>query len=82
MIEKALSGLAKEGGSIEDSISEFIKKEHHSLPRNYMTLLKHYLHRMTKKGKILMDDGGQFLLPGDSENLKSKGKIKRKRRGN
>ncbi|XP_055801209.1 uncharacterized protein LOC129870439 [Solanum dulcamara] len=82
MIEKALQELDEEGGSNEDSISEFIKKEYDSLPRAHTTLLKHHLKKISEKGEILMIDGGRFLLPGDSKNLNSKRKMNRKRRRN
>ncbi|XP_055802302.1 uncharacterized protein LOC129871417 [Solanum dulcamara] len=86
MIEKALQELNEEGGSSEDSISEFIKKEHDSLPCAHMTVLKHHLQKMTEKGEILMNDG-RFLLPGDSKSVNPKRKrkrkcVKRKKKGN
>ncbi|KAJ8564768.1 hypothetical protein K7X08_001228 [Anisodus acutangulus] len=79
MIEQALQELGEEGGSSEDSISKFIKKEYDSLPWAHTTLLKHHLQKMSEKGEVLMI-GGRFLLPGDSENLNPKRKRKRKRR--
>ncbi|KAK4373351.1 hypothetical protein RND71_008735 [Anisodus tanguticus] len=79
MIEQALQELGEEGGSSEDSISKFIKKEYDSLPWAHTTLLKHHLQKMSEKGEVLMI-GGRYLLPGDSENLNPKRKRKRKRR--
>ncbi|MCD7450586.1 hypothetical protein HAX54_007382 [Datura stramonium] len=78
MIEKALRELNEKGGSSEDSIAKFIKKEYDSLPWAHMTLLKHHLQKMSEKGEILMIDGGRFLLPADSENLSRKRQKKRK----
>ncbi|PHT49805.1 hypothetical protein CQW23_09552 [Capsicum baccatum] len=87
MIEKALQELNEKGGSTEDSISTFIKKEHDSLPWAHMTMLKHHLQKMTEKGEIIMIDGGRFVLPGDNKTLNRKRRrrrkyLKRKRRGN
>ncbi|MCD7465386.1 hypothetical protein HAX54_001201 [Datura stramonium] len=87
MIEKTLKELNEKGGSSEDSISKFIKKEYDSLPSAHMSLVKHHLQKMSEKGEILMIDGGRFLLPADSESLSSKRKkkrkyVKRKRSGN
>ncbi|KAK4720471.1 hypothetical protein R3W88_010704 [Solanum pinnatisectum] len=81
MIEKALQELDKEGGSNEDSISEFITKNNDSLPRAHTTMLKHHLEKMCEKGEIVMIDGGRFSLPGNSENSNPKRKGKSKRRG-
>ncbi|KAL3338544.1 hypothetical protein AABB24_027596 [Solanum stoloniferum] len=81
MIEKALQELDEEGGSNEDSISEFIMKNNESLPRAHTTMLKHHLERMCERGEIVMIDGGRFLLPGDSENSNPKRKGKSKKRG-
>lgn len=77
MIEKALQELNEKGGSSEESISDFIKKEHKSLPWAHATMLKHHLQKMTDQGEILMIDG-RFLLPGDSESVNPKRKRKRK----
>ncbi|KAK4720470.1 hypothetical protein R3W88_010703 [Solanum pinnatisectum] len=81
MIEKALQELDEEGGSNEDSISEFIMKNNESLPRAHTTMLKHHLERMYERGEIVMIDGGRFLLPGDSKNSNPKRKGKSKKRG-
>ncbi|TMW83130.1 hypothetical protein EJD97_002814 [Solanum chilense] len=81
MIEKALEVLNEEGGSKEESISEFITKNNDSLPRAHTTMLKHHLEKMCERGEIFMTDGGRFLLPGDSENSNAKGKEKIKIRG-
>ncbi|KAH0692129.1 hypothetical protein KY285_019226 [Solanum tuberosum] len=81
MIEKALQELDEEGGSNEDSISEFIMKNNDSLPRAHTTMLKHHLEKMCERGEIVMIDGGRFLLPGDSENSNPKRKGKSKKRG-
>ena len=78
MIEKALQALNEEGGSKEESISEFITKNNDSLPRAHTTMLKHHLEKMCERGEIVMTDGGRFLLPGDSENSNAKGKEKSK----
>ena len=78
MIEKALEALNEEGGSKEESISEFITKNNDSLPRAHTTMLKHHLEKMCERGEIVMTDGGRFLLPGDSENSNAKGKEKSK----
>ncbi|XP_059308804.1 meiotically up-regulated protein C8C9.04-like isoform X1 [Lycium ferocissimum] len=80
MIEKALQELNEEGGSSEDSISEFIKKEYDSLPWAHTTLLKRHLQMMSEKGEVLMTDGGRFSLPGDNKSMNQKRKRKRKRR--
>ncbi|CAN4124956.1 unnamed protein product [Withania somnifera] len=87
MIEKALQELDEKGGSTEDSIAKFLKKEYESLPWAHMTLLKHHLQKMSENGEIVMIDGGRFLLPGDSESSNRKRKrrrkyLRRKRRGN
>ncbi|KAH0759698.1 hypothetical protein KY290_023191 [Solanum tuberosum] len=74
MIEKALQELDEEGGSNEDSISESIMKNNDSLPKAHTTMLKHHLEKMCERGEIVMIDGGQFLLPGDSENSNPKSK--------
>ncbi|XP_004236979.1 uncharacterized protein [Solanum lycopersicum] len=81
MIEKALKELKEKGGSSEESISEFIIKEHASLPYAHTTMLKHHLQSMTEKGEIRMI-GGRFLLPGDCESVVPKKKRKRKKRRN
>ncbi|KAK6790669.1 hypothetical protein RDI58_009750 [Solanum bulbocastanum] len=81
MIEKALQELDEEGGSNEDSISEFIIKNNDSLPRAHTTMLKHHLEKMCERGEIVMIDGGRFSLPGNSENSNPKRKEKSKRRG-
>ncbi|KAH0681737.1 hypothetical protein KY289_019489 [Solanum tuberosum] len=81
MIEKVLQELDEEGGSNEDSISEFIMKNNDSLPRAHTTMLKHHLEKMCERGEIVMIDGGRFLLPGDSENSNPTRKGKSKKRG-
>ena len=81
MIEKALQALNEEGGSKEESISEFITKNNNSFPRANTTMLKHHLEKMCERGEIVMIDGGRFLLPGESKHLNSKSKGKSKRRG-
>ncbi|XP_006360458.1 HMG-Y-related protein A-like [Solanum tuberosum] len=81
MIEKALQELDEEGGSNEDSISEFIMKNNDSLPRAHTTMLKHHLEKMCERGEIVMIDGGRFSLPGDSKNSNPTRKGKSKKRG-
>ncbi|XP_009608504.1 uncharacterized protein LOC107808961 [Nicotiana tabacum] len=84
MIQRALQELDERGGSSEDSISEFIKKEYDNLPMAHMFLLKHHLQKLSENGEILMiDGGGRFLLAGggnNSLNPKTKSKKKYKKR--
>ena len=62
MIEKALEALNEEGGSKEESISEFITKNNNSFPRANTTMLKHHLEKMCEREKIVMTDGGRFCF--------------------
>ncbi|XP_009784525.1 uncharacterized protein LOC107807395 [Nicotiana tabacum] len=80
MIQRALQELNEEGGSSEDSISKFIKKEYDNLPMAHMFLLKHHLQKLSENGEILLiDGGGRFLLAGGGNNsLNPKTKSKRK----
>lgn len=80
MIQRALQELDERGGSSEDSISEFIKKEYDNLPMAHMFLLKHHLQKLSENGEILLiDGGGRFLLAGGGNNsLNPKTKSKRK----
>ena len=76
-----MQALNEEGGSKEESISEFITKNNDSLPRAHTTMLKHHLEKMCERGEIIMTDGGRFLHNGESENSNAKGKEKSKIRG-
>ena len=54
--------MNEEGGSKEESISEFITKNNDSLPRAHTTMLKHHLEKMCERGEIVMTDGGRFCF--------------------
>ncbi|KAA8532570.1 hypothetical protein F0562_032614 [Nyssa sinensis] len=50
MINRAIRDLNEEGGSSEESISEFIRKQFDDLPWAHSTLLKHHLRKLCECG--------------------------------
>lgn len=86
MIHTAIVELNKKKGSSEESISEYIKKQHTDLPLAHNSLLKHHLGKLCDSGEIVMTGKHLYLLPGSNPTLDScvrteKDRPTRKRRG-
>ncbi|PIN25980.1 hypothetical protein CDL12_01259 [Handroanthus impetiginosus] len=85
MIERALRELNEKGGSSEESISQFLKKEYSDLPWAHLTLLKHHLGRLCESGDIVVTLGKRYMLaavnPSPDSSSKSNKKPSRKRKG-
>ncbi|XP_076895454.1 uncharacterized protein LOC143548078 [Bidens hawaiensis] len=62
MILTALWELKSEGGSSEEDVSNFIKKEYHELPWAHATILNHHLKDLCKQGKITMTHDRCYIL--------------------
>ncbi|CAK9154759.1 unnamed protein product [Ilex paraguariensis] len=85
MIHKAITELNEKGGSSEESISNFLKKEYHDLPWAHFTLLKHHLRELCDCGEITVTRGQCYLLAGVNPDMNSstkprRAKVKRRRR--
>lgn len=86
MIHRAIVELNEKRGSSEESISEYIKKEHTDLPLAHSSLLKHHLGKLCDSGEIVVTGKHLYLLPGCNPTLESrvrteKGRLTRKRKG-
>ncbi|KAK1374648.1 H15 domain-containing protein [Heracleum sosnowskyi] len=86
MIHRAIEELNEKGGSSEESISEYIKKQHNDLPLAHSSLLNHHLGKLCDSGEIVVTGKHLYLLPGCNLALESrvrteKGILTRKRKG-
>ena len=64
MVQRAIQELNEKGGSSEESISNYIKKEYNDLPWAHCTLLKHHLSKLCEYGEISMTRKRCYLLAG------------------
>ncbi|CDP00776.1 unnamed protein product [Coffea canephora] len=78
MIERALQELNERGGSTEESISKFIRKEYDDLPWAHHTMLKHHLVQLCESGCIVLTQDKRYLLASGNSDLKVKRKSRRK----
>ncbi|KAL3510591.1 hypothetical protein ACH5RR_029992 [Cinchona calisaya] len=78
MIERALQELNEKGGSSEESISQFIKKEYSDLPWAHYTMLKHHLVQLCESGEVVLTCDKRYLLAGSDAYLKERRKNKRR----
>lgn len=70
MIFVAITDLNEEGGSCEETISEFIKAKHKNLPFAHKSLLSHHLAKLVEKREILRDYNNNYYcytLPGEKK---------------
>lgn len=80
MIERAIQELNEEGGSTEESISNFIRKEYDDLPWSHTTLLNHHLLELCKCGNVFLTcDQRYSLVAESSSSVNSSKKCSRKR---
>ncbi|KAJ9548950.1 hypothetical protein OSB04_021493 [Centaurea solstitialis] len=83
MIHKAIWELQEKGGSSEESISEYIKREYADLPWAHSTLLKHHLEKLCDRKEIRMTHKQSYLIgAADSDPItssRSEKQLKRKR---
>lgn len=80
MIERALRELREKGGSTEESISNFIRKEYDDLPWFHSTLLNHHLLELCKCGNVFRTRGQRYSLVGADSSLISGKKCRRKQK--
>lgn len=80
MIERALQELNEggAGGSTEESISKFIRKEYNDLPWAHHTMLKHHLAQLCEIGSIVLTHDKRYLLASGNSDLKVRRKSRRK----
>ncbi|XP_027098356.1 uncharacterized protein [Coffea arabica] len=78
MIERALQELNERGGSTEESVSKFIRKEYDDLPWAHHTMLKHHLVQLCESGCIVLTQDKRYLLASGNLDLKVKRKSRRK----
>ncbi|CDP00777.1 unnamed protein product [Coffea canephora] len=64
MIEHAIEKLNEEGGSTEEAISLFIRKEYPDLPRAHDSLFKYHLKNLCEDGAVVKA-GNRFYMTGD-----------------
>ncbi|XP_059644623.1 uncharacterized protein LOC132286320 [Cornus florida] len=64
MIHGALQELNEEGGSSEESISNFIRKEYKELPWAHSIFLNHHLGKLCVSGEIVLTRDNSYLLAG------------------
>ncbi|XP_059664921.1 uncharacterized protein LOC132311171 [Cornus florida] len=64
MIHRALQELNEEGGSSEESISNFIRKEYKELPWAHSVFLNHHLGKLCVSGEIVLTRDNSYLLAG------------------
>ncbi|KAL8112252.1 uncharacterized protein LOC141667706 [Apium graveolens] len=86
MIHGAIVELNEKRGSSEESISEYIKKQHTDLPLAHNSLLKHHLGKLCESGEIVVTGKHLYILPGCNPALESrvrsdKERVTRKRKG-
>lgn len=78
MIERAIQELNEKGGSSEESISEFIKKEYDDLPWAHYTMLKHHLVQLCESGEVVLTRDKRYLLASGSSDVKVRRKCRRR----
>lgn len=71
MIHRAIEELNEKRGSSEESISEYIKKQHTDLPLAHNSLLKYHLGKLCDCGEIVVTGKHLYLLPGTNPRLES-----------
>ncbi|KAK1374649.1 hypothetical protein POM88_030842 [Heracleum sosnowskyi] len=62
MIHKAITKLDEAGGSTEEAISLFIRKEQNDLPWAHATLLKHHLQKLCENGDVVVTGEKCYML--------------------
>ncbi|KAL8112253.1 uncharacterized protein LOC141663784 [Apium graveolens] len=62
MIYKAIKELDEAGGSTEEAISLFIKKEQNDLPWAHSTLLAHHLQKLCENGDVVVTGEKCYML--------------------
>ncbi|KAK3031895.1 hypothetical protein RJ639_035205 [Escallonia herrerae] len=85
MIHRAIAELNEEGGSSEDSISDYIEKTYADLPWTHFTMLKHHLAKLCDSGEIFLTPKQGYLVAGANLDMYSRNRcrgkqLKRKRR--
>lgn len=81
MIERAIRELNEEGGgSTEESISNFIRKEYDDLPWSHTTLLNHHLLELCKCGNVFLTCDQRYSLVNANSSVNSSKKCSRKRK--
>lgn len=69
MIQRAIRELNKLGGSSEETISKFIKREYEDLPFSHASLLSHHLQKLVKKGDIYCTSVNSYILTNESSDF-------------
>ncbi|GAB4840408.1 hypothetical protein Ancab_021176 [Ancistrocladus abbreviatus] len=64
MIYRAITDLNEEGGSSEESISEYILAKFEDLPWAHETYLSHHLNKLSVNGEIVCTSSNCYLIPG------------------
>lgn len=63
MIESAINELGEKGGSSEENISQFIRKEYVDLPWAHDALLNYHLGNLCEFGSIIKTYNGLYMFP-------------------
>ncbi|PWA64486.1 myb/SANT-like domain-containing protein [Artemisia annua] len=81
MIHKAIWELNEKGGSNEESISKYIRREYVDLPWAHSSLLKHHLEKLCDQEEISLTRKQRYCLAGAESDLISEPEsdVKRKR---
>lgn len=73
MIKRAIKELNEEGGSTEEAISEFIRREHEGvLPLAHVTILDIHLRKLCLDGDLVCTKNGRYVLLADCDHKKEK----------
>lgn len=83
MINRAIVELNDEKGSMEEAISEFIRREYEDLPWAHSKILSVHLERLCQVGELACNEDGKYVFPvvGEEEKERCEGSRKRKRGG-
>ncbi|KAJ1436029.1 Winged helix-like DNA-binding domain superfamily [Sesbania bispinosa] len=62
MIKRAIVKLNEEGGSTEEAISEFIRREYEDLPLAHVRILDIHLRKFCLNGELVRSKNGRYVL--------------------
>ncbi|KAJ9135781.1 hypothetical protein P3X46_032923 [Hevea brasiliensis] len=81
MILRAISELNDEGGSTEEAISAFIKREYEHLPWGHESFLSHHLRKLCRNLEIECVNNGRYMLLFEDCEFKEMTGASRKKQG-